>query len=407
MRRNVVVWGSVAAVVVLVVALVPVAWNLAAPWLRSAPDEPTPIETADLTGTGPGSLISAMTMPAFSQTNYGTEMNSARVVYRSTSGDTGAETEVSGTVFTPHGTPPPGGWPVIAFGHGTTGINEPCAPSLSGTLLGMAEPVAALVAGGFAVAFADYQGLGHEGVHPYPDPRTAGLNIIDSVRALRHTFPDVSNRWAALGGSQGGGAVWAADEQAAGYAPELDLVGAVAYVPAADVAGLVDKALDGAMTPDQQLVFIAIVESMARLHPDLNRDDFRRGAAAKYWDILNACSGPMVADRDAAADELTPADLVPATPAAADRLRSLLAEWALPHQPLSAPLAVVYSGQDEFIDEQWTTEALARACALGGKVSWRLDPTKGHGNVDLSDHFGWIADRFADKPVTDECPTQP
>ncbi|KAB7756539.1 Secretory lipase [Mycolicibacterium phlei] len=404
MRRRVVVWVAVAAAVVLLAALTPVVWNV---WLRPSGDGPTPIDGADLSGTGPGTLVSAVTMPDFAHTNSGRGMRSARVVYRSTNGDTGAQTEVSGSVFTPLGDPPPGGWPVIAFGHGTTGINEPCAPSLSGTLLGMSEPIAALVNAGFAVAFADYQGLGADGVHPYPDSHTAGLNIIDSVRALRHTFDGVSNRWAAIGGSQGGGAVWAAAEQAGTYAPELDLVGAVAYVPAADVSGLVDKAVDGTMTDDQRLVYVAIVESLARLHPDLDRDDYRRGAAAKYWDILNACSGPMVADRDAAAAEVTAEDLTPASPQAADRLRALLQAWALPQRRLSAPLAVVYSGQDEFIDEPWTTAALRRACDLGGQLTWRLNPTSGHGGVDLSDHFGWLADRFANKPVNDECSAQP
>ena len=190
---------------------------------------------------------------------------------------------------------------MIAFGHGTTGIDEPCAPSLSENLLGFSSIVVGYANLGYAVALPDYEGLGSPGVHPYTDARTAGLNMIDAVRALRHTFPDVSNRWAAVGGSQGGAAAWAADEQAASYAPELDLVGAVAYVPAADVAGIVDKAVANTMTDDQALAFQSIVESLARLHPDVRRDDYRRGAAAKYWDLLSACSGPKVSDRAAAA----------------------------------------------------------------------------------------------------------
>ena len=199
---------------------------------------------------------------------------------------------VSGSVFTPKGKAPVGGWPVIAFGHGTTGIDEPCAPSLSENLLGFSSIVAGYANLGYAVALPDYEGLGSPGVHPYTDARTAGLNMIDAVRALRHTFPDVSNRWAAVGGSQGGGAAWAADEQAASYAPELDLVGAVAYVPAADVAGIVDKAVANTMTDDQALAFQSIVESLARMHPDVRRDDYRRGAAAKYWDALVGVFGP-------------------------------------------------------------------------------------------------------------------
>ncbi|MCT7660899.1 lipase family protein [Mycobacterium deserti] len=396
-------WLILAAVVVLVAALTPVAWRVGEGLVEPGAERAVPIESANLSGSGPGSLVSAMTMPGFAHTNEGKGMHSARVVYRSTSGDTGAPTEVSGSVFAPLGAPPPGGWPVIVFAHGTTGINEPCAPSLSATLLNMTGPVIAFIRNGYAVAMPDYQGLGADGVHPYPDSRTAGLNLIDSVRALRHTFADVSKRWAAVGGSQGGGAVWAADEQAAAYAPELELVGAVAYVPAADVTGLVDKALNNTLTDDQRLIWIAVVESLARLHPDVNRDDYRRGAAAKYWDVLTSCSGPMVSDRPAAIEELQAGDLTPASPEAADKIRRLLAAWALPQRPLSAPLSVVYGGRDTFIDADWTTAAIGRACALGGTVASRLEPGKGHGGVDVTDQYAWLQDRFAGKPVSSGC----
>ncbi len=307
-------------------------------------------------------------MPGFAASYEGSTVRSARVTYRSTSGDTGEQTVVSGSVFVPTRPAPKGGWPVISYGHGTTGLNEPCAPSLSYSLLGAAGFVAGFARLGYAVAFADYQGLGAPGVHPYLDAKTAGLNMIDAVRALRHTFPDVSNRWAAVGGSQGGAAAWAADEQAASYAPELDLVGAVAFAPPADVSGAVDKAQAGTMTVDQSLAFVGVVESLARLHADVNRDDYRRGAAAQYWDVLTTCSGPKLNERDAAVKALKPGDLRPATPEAADRLRNLVAKWALPQKPLSAPLSVVYGGRDTFIDAQWTTDAIRRACAIGGPV---------------------------------------
>jgi hypothetical protein len=406
--RRAVLWISSAAAIVLVAASLPLVWKLGVRLLENTKHggqgDPVPIQMADLSGSGPGTLVSAMTMPSFTRTEDGKLVQAARVVYRSTEGDTGMQTVVSGSVFTPLGSPPDGGWPVIALGHGTTGINEPCAPSQSDSLLGFSTAVAGFAKMGYAVALADYQGLGAPGVHPYTDSKTAGLNIIDSVRALRHTFKNVSNRWAAFGGSQGGGAVWAADEQAAAYAPELDLVGAVANSPAADVSGMVDKSMAHALTKDQQAAFQAIIESLARLHNDFNRDDYRRGGAAKYWDVLSACSGPMVGDRTAAVDAVQPGDLGPVTPAAADRLRALMKAWALPQQRLSAPLSVVYGGQDTYIDAQWTSDAIARACALGGTVVWQLQPDKGHGDVDIGSEFGWLADRFAGKPVANECP---
>lgn len=411
-RRRVALAAAIA--VVLVAATVAAGWAYRADLFGSA-DPPQaqsrsqaePIAGAQIGGSNPGDLVSAMTMPGLTRTKEGGVFNAARVVYHSTNGDTGAPTVVSGSVFTPKGTAPQGGWRVIAFGHGTVGMDEECAPSLSDSLLGMSSMVVGLVRKGYAVAFADYQGLGAPGGHPYLDNKTAGLNIIDSVRALRHTFPDISTQWAALGGSQGGGAVWAANEQAATYAPELHLVGVVAMAPAADVTGIVDKAQAGTLTYFQRPAFQSVVETLARLHPDLNRDDFRRGAAAEYWDVLSSCSGAKGLDRKEAAAALKPTDFTPKTPQAADRLRELLRQWAVPQQPLSAPLSVAYGGRDEYIDAQWTTDAIARACSLGGAIVWDLQPEATHGNVDIRSEFLWLADRFAGKPVTSDCPAPP
>ncbi|MBJ7339081.1 lipase family protein [Mycolicibacterium sp.] len=365
--------------------------------------EAQPIATATLDGAGPGSLVTAMTMPGLSHTAAGRTMESARVTYRSSFGTKAEPTVVSGSVFTPKGPAPDGGWPVIAFGHGTTGIDEPCALSLSDSLLGQIAAVQTFTAKGYAVAVADYQGLGADGIHPYADSLTAGYNVIDAVRALRSTFKDVSTRWVGWGGSQGGGAVWAADEQASTYAPELDLLGAIVVSPVADMVGLVDKAQAGTLTNDQGPALQLIIESLARLNPDLNRDDYRHGAAAEYWDTLSACSGKLVNDRNAAIEKLTPKDFAPTTPEAAQRLRDLIGAYALPQRRLSAPLAVEYGGKDTFIDYPWTAAAIERACQLGGVLEWRFSPDKGHSEGDAAYELQWIADRFAGKRVTNEC----
>jgi alpha-beta hydrolase superfamily lysophospholipase len=393
--------------VALVAASITVAWVFGPDIVnhfKDASSESSQISTAQIGGSEPGSLVSATRMDQLDKDPESELWNSARVLYRSTEGDTGQSTVVSGSVYVPKAPAPAGGWPVMAFGHGTTGIDEPCAPSLSPSLLNMKVWVVSLIKKGYAVAFTDYQGLGAPGVHPYTDNKTEGYNVIDSVRALRHTFPDISNRWAAFGGSQGGGAVWAAAELAGTYAPELDLVGVVAMSPAADVSGIVDKATAKTLTTDQAPAWFPLVEVMGRLHPDFNRDDYRSGAAAKYWDILTSCSGPKSLDRNAAAAELKDTDFVPRTPQAADRLRDLLKQWALPHERVSAPLSIIYGGQDTLIDPQWTTDAIARACALGGPIVWDFQPDKDHGGVDISTQFDWLTDRFAGKPVASECP---
>jgi len=404
MRRKS-LWAAVIGVVVVLTAGAVVAvWPSGA---RDPSGAPQPIVGADLRGNGPGTLVSAVTMPEFARGLKGEQMRSARVMFRSTEGDDGAPTVVSGSVFTPIGPPPPGGWPVIAYGHGTLGIDEPCGPSLSPTLLGNVDWATELVSAGYAVAMPDYQGLGSPGIHPYLDARTAGRNVIDAVRALRHTFSDVSERWAALGGSQGGGAVWGAGEQASTYAPEMPPVGIVALAPAADVAGLVDLAVQHQLTSEQTAALALIVESLARLHPDLNRDDYRRGVAAQKWDVLIACSGDKVHARETVIDQLGDDDIGPSTPQAADRLRGYLQAWALPQQQLAAPMSVVYGGADEYLDPAWTERAIDRACALGGVVTTDFQPDKGHGDLDTGSRLDWLGQRFAGVPVTDGCAPTP
>ena len=405
-RRRVTAYVVGAVAVVVLAVAVPLGWSAVTSGQADQSgqtDQAKPIASATLGGTAPGSLISATTMPDFDKTPPGRRLQSARVVYVSTEGDTGKPTQVSGSVFTPPGQAPAGGWPVVALAHGTLGIDNPCGPSLFGSLLGMAEQISKLADQGYAVAFADYQGLGYGGVHPYLDARTAGFNVIDSVRALRHTFADVSPRWAAFGGSQGGGASWAANEQASTYAPDLNLVGAVSISPAADVAGIVDKAQAATLTTDQRAIFEIIVESLARLHPDVDRDDYRRGEAKQYWDVLTACSGPKVHERTMIAGDVDPHDLAPANAAAADRLRNYLAGWALPQRKLSAPMAVAYGGADTYVDSQWVDKAIARACQLGDDLTITFEPGKGHGDVDFDALSTWMADRFAGRPVANDC----
>ncbi|MEH3157014.1 MAG: alpha/beta hydrolase [Gordonia paraffinivorans] len=365
--------------------------------------EPSQYPFARIGGGTPGSLLSAEPMSDFTRSLVGSSMRSARVTYRSSSGDTGAATVVSGAVFTPRTPAPVGGWPVIAFAHGTTGIDTACAPSLSPTLSEQVGAVDAFVRLGFAVAMPDYQGLGSSGVHPYLDSRTAGIDTIDAVRALRATFPDISNRWAAYGGSQGGGATWAAATVASQRAPELSLVGAVAIAPAADVAGLVDKAVATTLTADQRPAFQAVVESLARLHPDIDRDDYRRGAAAAGWGALTACSGPLLDQREAVVRSLRAGDLAPSTPVAADRVRSRLRGWALPQGPLVAPLYVEHGGRDTFIDASWTRSAVERQCVDGGSVTYRMDPDRGHGDIPTDAALRWLGERFGDDAPTNSC----
>jgi hypothetical protein len=101
---------------------------------------------------------------------------------------------VSGSVAVPTGKPPKGGWPVITWAHGTTGVADVCAPSrdFAGTPNPTGETyingdLSAWLAAGYAVLRTDYQGLGTPGKHPYLIGKAEGRGVLDIVQAARES----------------------------------------------------------------------------------------------------------------------------------------------------------------------------------------------------------------------------
>ncbi|HEY5759506.1 MAG TPA: hypothetical protein VIU34_26980, partial [Steroidobacter sp.] len=62
----------------------------------------------DLGGKGPGSLVEATVVTDIDESVSALGATAVRVKYRSTSGRDGSSTVVSGMIFVPAGTPPPG-----------------------------------------------------------------------------------------------------------------------------------------------------------------------------------------------------------------------------------------------------------------------------------------------------------
>ena len=105
------------------------------------------------------------------------------LLYRST-GVNGKSTAVSGTLAIPKGHAPKGGWPVISWAHGTTGIADACAPSRERRLRAR-RSLGRWLKAGYAVVRTDYEGLGTPGEHPYLIGRSEGYSVLDAARAAR------------------------------------------------------------------------------------------------------------------------------------------------------------------------------------------------------------------------------
>ena len=198
----------------------------------------------------------------------------------------GKTAAVSGSVSIPKGKPPKNGWPVISYGHGTTGNADSCAP----TRIAKGSPVAGYVNyvdpqledwvdAGYAVVRTDYQGLGTPGPHPYLVGAASGRSMLDIVSAAEQVEHRIGDRFLLAGHSQGGHAALFAAGEAARYVRKLDLRGTVSYAPASHLveqakllpifdqpnplSALVAMILDGARTESSQIVVAQLLADEA------------------------------------------------------------------------------------------------------------------------------------------------
>ncbi len=162
------------------------------------------------------------------------------VLYSSKSFPGNRNIAVSGTFSVPSGTPPAGGWPVLSWAHGTTGIADQCAPSrMIGSqgyyMSESTELIEGWLEDGYAVLKTDYEGLGTPGVHPYLIGVSEARGVLDIVRAARTANPKLSKRVVITGHSQGGHAALFAAQEAPKWSKDFDHLGTVPYAPPADL----------------------------------------------------------------------------------------------------------------------------------------------------------------------------
>ncbi|MCG5431651.1 lipase family protein [Mycobacterium sp. MYCO198283] len=325
-----------------------------------------------------------------------------RATYRSVSAATGAQTEVSGSFFLPKGEPPQGGWPVVALAHGTTGLGTDCDLSSRQDLFGYWGAVKAVLSVGYAVALSDYEGLGLPGRHPYLEPKTAAFNTVDAVRAMRRLYPSVSTRWLAYGISQGGQAAWATAELNGTYGDGLELVGAVALSPAADIVGLSELAYEKRLSQEQLMVTPMVIDGLSRYDPSISIATYVRGAALQRLPKLVGCNPEANRLRG---ETIRPTDVGPTTTVEANVLTDALRRIALPQRPLTVPMLVLNGLRDQTILPDWVTLAVARSCRLGGIIEHREDPNAGHADLMPGPAVAeWVTDRFAGKTPQSTCP---
>lgn len=335
---------------------------------------------------GPGTVIRTMPIEA-PEGEAG-----LRVMYRSTDAE-GDERAVTGLIYHPTGAAPEGGWPVLAWAHGTSGLAAPCAPSRN-----PAEPPAFGVEG-VRVA-TDYIGLGPEGeIHPYLSAAAEGHAVIDGVAAAR-SLPEVGagDRWVVAGVSQGGHAALVTGEQAAERLPEAELLGTVAIAPGSELGSTYGDQLQIRIITTMVLVGVAAEDPSVRL------SDYLSPAAEEAAQVIEeGCVGEIISS-------------MPAVAAAPDywvtdpRTSPVGEAWLEENDPgqvvSEAPLLVVQGGADILVVPARTDALVERLCGIGQVVD-RLDVPEGdHDTVTglaTDDITAWVTDRFAGEDPATTC----
>ncbi|MFC6013148.1 alpha/beta hydrolase family protein [Nocardia lasii] len=207
---------------------------------------------------------------------------------------------VSGTLAVPEGVAPEGGWPLISWGPGSTGVADVCAASRSEGSSPSREEQARWVAAGYAVARTDYLGLGTPGEHGYMIGETEHRALADIATGAREIDKSVGSRWVAMGHSQGGHAAMFAAADSAGWAPSSPLLGAVALAPASHLGEQVRMAKWAVSNPLGKLgtgdisVYVPLLVRGAQTITDIDPTRFLTDRAVSLLPVADSeCTGGL------------------------------------------------------------------------------------------------------------------
>lgn len=328
-----------------------------------------------------------------------------RVLYQST----GLKDEpifVSGVVVVPRGDPPPGGRPIVAWAHPTSGITPRCAPSLAIFVFQQIQGLRALVERGYVVAATDYPGLGTPGPHPYLVGESEARAVIDVVR-VAGTVPGAGSgkRFAVWGHSQGGQAALFTGAITKTYAPELTLIGVAAAAPATDLVALMNDDINSvgcknitAMTLwSWHRVYGAAIDNIVdpRALPVIDR--LARECIEGPFDLL---------ERQRTEKPLEQHFLTVEGPAKIEPWRSLLEKNTAGVLQPNIPVFLAQGTNDQIVHPDVTRDYMNKLCAAGSKVKMITLPNTGHARAAEASAIAAVermTDQFGAKIAPNDC----
>ncbi|MFN8182980.1 MAG: lipase family protein [Candidatus Nanopelagicales bacterium] len=344
-----------------------------------------------------------------------------RIMYQSTD-LRGNAIPVTGLYAVPDGPAPAGGFPLIGFAHGTTGVAQACgmsqAPLTPNTpgYSAWVPHIEPLVRQGWAVVASDYSGMGAPGPSSYLVGPLEGRGVLDSMRAVLQPSPLVGSvpidagKLGIYGKSQGGEAALSAMELAPTYAPELDIAGGVSLAPGFTPAlqGVLNAVAGNPTSTSQNMFVLLIAKSFAENYPQYtNIDAILSDEGKQRLTLLEQYCGTDLADRvvDIPLSQMlnSPVD---------SGLVTALDEAMPGSTALQMPAMIVQGLKDKTILPQFTHAQVMSRCALGDVVWYVRYPEDDHPSINFQARetqpsvIDWMQARWAGEPAPDNCANQ-
>jgi hypothetical protein len=329
-----------------------------------------------------------------------------RILYSSTDARWGSGVlPVTGTLYLPKGEPPLGGWPLVAWAHGTLGVADVCAPSWTGHRPRDATYLNRWLEQGFAVVATDFQGLGGPGPHPYTFWEAEGRSVLDSVRAAIAAYPGrIADEIVITGQSQGSASSIAASRLAPTYAPELRLRATIATGLLPSFPDARYKAPEAATSPNGPVRF-----SMLRLVGGSIPDG---GASAES--LVAPQAQPLLQmARETCVDDmrgyeqrygLKAGNAFTRDPAELEALLVKTTDMSMVRLP--APLFLGTGLADRTIAPRRQYAAVAALCESGNPLVWKTYPGITHNgivNAAFEDELRFVRSVFANATQQSNC----
>lgn len=322
----------------------------------------------------------------------------------------GAPNAVTGTLLVPERQwRGEGARPLVSYAPGTQGVGDDCAPSKKLALgLEYEGPfITGLLALGYAVVVTDYEGLGTPGMHTYVNRAAEAHAVLDAARAAQR-IPEAGlspdSPVVLAGYSQGGGASAAAAELIDEYAPELDVKGAYAGAPPANLAE-VAPVLDGHYAAG----FLGFsLLSLEAAYEEIDLDEVVNDKGRRMLDeIAEACTEDAILKYAfMRTSKLTKDGRALKEYLDEEPYASAVAEQRIGERAPDVPVFVLHSKLDDIVPYAQGRQMAVDWCEKGGTVQFTTSYVPSHIGGMLRAYpqaVSWLNDRINGKEPRNNC----